>query len=138
MLTGVIHGPYARQITDYKLKFWFVLVLDDGEGFRRYELGYERNQSKSKARYREVFTGKVPQYKANFTAHLPPVDLSPYGCTHFPRFERDRIADAAASLLQGQDIADVVKLTRFGIVPELARYGINGDLKCISKLLLPF
>lgn len=128
MFTGVLHGPYARQVTEFHLKFWFVLVCDDGKGNRRYELTFGRGNPNPRARYRRYFGEKAPKYRSNFNDYLAPEDLSPFNLTPFPRFERDKLADAAASLLHGEDIADVIRLTRFGIIPNLARYGKHGDL----------
>lgn len=129
MLTGVMHGPYARQITEYHLKFWFVLALDDGLGTRRYELTFGLPPNAApRARYRGYFGEVAPRYRSNFNNYFPPDDLSPYNLTPFPRFDRDTLADAMASLLQGEDLADAVRLSRFGGLPNLARYGKHGDL----------
>lgn len=130
MASGLLIGPYARQVTGTKLKFWF--ALDDVQDCRcsRYEVSICIFEKKVKARHRPTYLGKVPTHSSNFNDYLVPDDLGDFPCVQFPRFPRDKIADAALTLLRGQDIADFARVRMIGILPQPAKHGANGDLSC--------
>jgi hypothetical protein len=127
MASGTLIGPYARQVTGTKLKFWLVQVFEDGSR-SRYEVSIDTFDKRVKARHRPIFKGKVPSHSSNFNDYLIPDDLDLFPSALFPRFYNDKIADAALTLLRGQDIADVTRVRMIGILPEPAKHGANGDL----------
>ena len=128
MASGLLIGPYARQITGSKVKFWF--ALDDVQDCMcsRYEVSIDTFDKRVKARHRPIYLGKVPTHSSNFNDYLIPDDLDDFPSVEFPRFPRDKIADAALTLLRGQDIADVTRVRMIGVLPEPAKHGTNGDL----------
>ncbi|NTD85470.1 hypothetical protein [Agrobacterium tumefaciens] len=133
MPRGLLIGPYARQVTIWRLKFWFALVRDDGEGTDRYEISMQMRGKQLEARRRPVFKkGQVPTHASNFYEYLVPDDLSPFRQESVPRFPRDKLADAALTLLTSEDIAAVTQL-RLGITPTIANYGTNGETTCTSN-----
>lgn len=129
-MTKQLIGPYAKQVTGSKLKFWF--ALDDAQDCRcsRYEVSIDTFDKKIKARHRPEYLGRVPSHCSNFNDYLIPEDLDDFPCVDFPRFPRDKIADAALTLLRGQDIADITRVRMIGILPPPAKHGEQGDLPC--------
>lgn len=125
MPDALLIGPYARQVTGTKLKFWFVQQFMDGTT-SRYEVAIDTHDKKLKARHRPYFS-KVPTHSSNFNNFLIPDDLAAFPSAPFPRFYKDRIADAAKSMLQGQDIADLTRVMLIGALPQLAKNGTTGD-----------
>lgn len=132
---GVMHGPYASQLTDYHFKLWFAFIPDDGK-MTRYQLAYHLNDPDPITRHREIFEGKVPQYKANFNEYLPPDDIQSYPGEHFPRHKGDTIKAVLVSLLTDQYLADVIKFSRFGILPILAKDNVpkkyHDKIQCLE------
>ncbi|MDR6954150.1 hypothetical protein J2X65_003518 [Ancylobacter sp. 3268] len=103
-------GPYARQtLHGFRLKFWFAMT-GHKDGTRRYELAFDVGDPKGRHRYRG--SGEPGDYRE----HTLPGDLSLYPSMPFPAHGQ-RIEDALTSMLTGDDLADVVRLTRFGIMP---------------------
>jgi hypothetical protein len=127
MPTGLLIGPYARQVTGLRLKFWFAFVLDDGAGIDRYEMGLWKHDKELKARRRPVNKPGAP-----FSDYRIPSDLSAYPSESFPRFPREKLADAALTLLLPLDIAAVTQV-RFGITPTIATHGTQGDDQCTLR-----
>jgi hypothetical protein len=106
-------GPYGRQeLAGYRIKFWFALV--DGTGGRlhqRYELLFTKGEA-------------IPRWRARgdsedttFREHAIPDDLSSFPALTFPRHKGDRLMAAMQSMLVGEDLADAVRLARFGVMP---------------------
>lgn len=116
MPVGILIGPYARQSTGWKLKFWFAFVTDD-HTILRYEVTGDRHSRKVVARHRPVYDGRVPKQAGNFSDYLVPEDLSDLPHTHYPRFPRDRLADAALTLLPPEYVADLTRLHLTGELP---------------------
>lgn len=115
---GLLYGPYARQVTKWKLKFWFVHAVDDGP-LARYEVAIDTFDRKLKARHRPFFEGKVPTHASNFDKFLIPADLTGLPHIDFPRHERDSMVDAALDLLrQSEHIADITRVSLIGELPS--------------------
>ena len=105
-------GPYARQRMDWdRIKFWFAMI-GHREGTRRYELAYTLSRREPISRYR----GGADD--TSFRSHALPADLSPFPSIAYPRHAGDKLELAMQSMLCGEDLADAVRLTRFGIMPE--------------------
>lgn len=106
-------GPYARQLLgDCRLKFWFALVHGDGRApHRRYELLFTKREST--ARYR--FRGDTDD--PSFREYAIPEDLSPFPALTLPRHKGDRLLPAMQAMLSGDDLADAIRLSRFGVMP---------------------
>lgn len=132
-MPGLLIGPYARQVTGTKLKFWFALKVAVDGRIMRYEIAIDTFTRKPDARQRPIYPGKVPTHSSNFNEYLPPSDLSPYPCVEWPRFPRDKMSDAALTLLRGQDIADFTRVRMIGVLPEPAKHGKPGDTPCTSN-----
>ncbi|QPC87126.1 hypothetical protein GA830_10510 [Mesorhizobium sp. NBSH29] len=113
-------GPYARQVTASKLKFWFALVHEDGSALHgRYEVHIDANDRALKARARPVTSPKGPtSHSSLFAKYAVPEDLSPYPCVGYPRFKGDKLADAAATLLAGVDVSDAARVRIVGQLPS--------------------
>ncbi|MBR2689186.1 MAG: hypothetical protein IKE42_15140 [Aquamicrobium sp.] len=120
MITHTLIGPYGRQVTASKLKFWFVLIGEDGLQIRQ-EVTVDAATRIVAARSRPFYD--TPQtYSANFERFKVPADLSAYASHTFPRFKGDRIADAAISLLTGEDLTDATRVRMIGELPNTPRY----------------
>lgn len=106
-------GPYARQLlSGYRLKFWFAFVHGDGGALhQRYELLFTKGEAIPRCRAR----GDTED--TTFRDHAIPDDLSSFPALTFPRHKGDRLMAAMQSMLVGQDLADAVRLARFGIMP---------------------
>lgn len=136
-------GPYGRQLTHTfsggaitgRLKFWFAFRNDDGTT-DRYEAMIGKGDRTFKIRNRPIFAGRAPRYSANFHDFRIPEDLTAYPAASFPRFRRDKIADAAMALLQSEDIADVTRIRLVGTLPTRQAWQPNGDPQCTLNLLL--
>ena len=108
-----LHGPYARQdmradAKIYRIKFWFGLMGDFPS--LRYELICDRGEPVPKFRQRGMAN--------SFKRHALPDDLSRYPSVAYPRHKGDRLELAMQSLIsEPDDVADVLRLTRFGIAP---------------------
>lgn len=115
-------GPYARQLTPWKLKFWFALVTHH-DGVKRYEVAIDKHERVMKARSRPVYEGKVPPHRSNFAEYaLPsPKDLKRFPAIKYPRHKGDTIAAAATSMLTGTDVADFARLRLIGELPNASR-----------------
>lgn len=119
-----IVGPYAWQVTRDKLKFWFVFVAADGWQVRQ-EVTIDRLTRALASRSRPVFDTQGT-HSANFKRFPIPNDLSAYPSLAYPRGNKGGlIADAAISLLTGEDLADATRVRFFGILPETPRF--KGD-----------
>jgi hypothetical protein len=118
VLSGTIVGPYARCITEWKLKFWFALVVGKGLKPIRYEVTVDRLNRKHAFRRRAYFDSPGA-HRTNFSRYLLPDDLSMFPSVAFPRFKGDDFIRAAISLLDGDDIADVTRVRLVGLLPEL-------------------
>lgn len=106
-------GPYRRQLLgDCRLKFWFALVHGDGRALhRRYELLFIRGEGA--ARYRV----RGDSDDTRFRDYAIPEDLSPFPALTFPRHKGDRLLPAMQAMLSGDDLADAIRLSRFGAMP---------------------
>ncbi|EUB97280.1 hypothetical protein PMI07_000856 [Rhizobium sp. CF080] len=133
MPTGLLIGPYARQVVFGRLKFWFAFRSDEGKTLR-YEALIGPRDKTFKMRARDHWGAKAPKYGANFHDYRLPEDLSPFPQLSYPRFPRDKLADAAFSMVRGTDIADLTRL-RIGLPIDPAEYGKQGDDQCTLKLL---
>lgn len=126
MPTGLLIGPYARQVVGDRLKFWFAFKLDDGAGLVRYE-GAIDPRKPLKMRNRGYFKDVLPRESCAFQRFAIPDDLAPYPALSYPRFSRDNINVAAVEMLRPQYIVDLTR-ARIGIPPQPANRGANGDL----------
>lgn len=116
-MNGLLIGPYAKQVTPSKLKFWFVLQRGDVD-VMRYEVTIDGSDRKLTSRARRTYEGKVPKQASNFEKYKIPDDLSAYPSVSYPRFKGDKLADAAGSLLRGHDLADVLRVKLVGELPN--------------------
>ena len=116
MLSGTIVGPYARTVTEWKLKFWFALVGHEPEPIR-YEVTIN-DHGRVEYRRRPLFGEKPGSHRSNFNAYRIPEDLSVYPSVELPRFKGDSFTDAALSLLSGKDVADLTRVRLVGILPD--------------------
>ena len=120
MMEHLLIGPYARQVTASKLKFWFVFIGEAGFQSRQ-EVTVDEVTRRAAARSRPYFD--VPQtYSSNFERYKIPADIYAYPSLDFPRFKGDRLVDAAISLLTGEDIADATRVRMVGVLPDTPRY----------------
>lgn len=127
---GVLIGPYARQVTNWKLKFWFAFHQDGEASPRRYEVSADWFDRSIKSRRRPFYAGKGPKQASNFLEFPLPADLSGYQHTHFPRHERDNFVDAAVSLItRPGDVANLT-LVRMGLKPD-PQLCTDGDEPCL-------
>lgn len=127
MKTYSLCGPYARQVTKWKLKFWFVLVHDDGSRpHGRYELSIDTYTRKMKARSRPTYEGSVPTHSSNLIEYAIPDDLSGLPSMAYPRFKGDTIAAALTTLLTPADVPDVVRVRLIGVLPS-TKIPMKGD-----------
>jgi len=124
--TGRVAGPYARQIVNSRLKFWFC-SLDIYHDARRYELRFQSSSHIGSLRYRPYFyDGRVPPRASNFEAYRVPRNI-----LEFPTADFDsRLPDAgtagsfyaaALSLLTPGDIADITMMRLTGSPPSRFR-----------------
>lgn len=117
-LTGILRGPYARQIVNGSLKFWFALVTDHGRVLR-YEVRFFprtlKPSQRSRAYHDRRLPGPLPPHASNFEEYRVPDNLDPYPCA---RLESGTVADLAPSLLPDEDRADVIRLALTGELPR--------------------
>lgn len=121
-LAHTLVGPYARQVTPWKLKFWFVLINDEFFHHKRYSLEFDGRSARMWRRDESV---------AAFRKHAVPEDLSTFPAITYPRHKGDRLEDAAMSMLVGDDVADVLRLRLTGILPQSQPGG--GDLPLLAN-----
>ena len=120
MPTGLLIGPYARQIVGGRLKFWFAFEGRKGK-IGRYEALIGKGYSEPVMRTRP---------KA-FHAYALPDDLTAY-----PRatlVTGDTLATTALALLRGEDIADVTRMRFLGALPTRQAWQPIGDDPCTSR-----
>lgn len=104
-------GPYARQeLADYRIKFWFALTRH-AAGTRRYELACTKGDRRPLARFRG------DESDTSLRKFLLPADLSAYPAAPYPRHKGDRLERAMLAMLTGDDLADAIRIMRFGIMP---------------------
>jgi len=117
-LMGTLYGPYARQIVNRCLKFWFALVTDRGQVIR-YEVRFHPRTLKPTHRPRPFrdrrLPGPMPARQSNFEQFRVPDILAPYPSA---RFNWGTVAELAPSLLPDQDRADVTRLALTGELPR--------------------
>lgn len=117
-MKGRLIGPYARQVTHSKLKFWFAFVGEGDENWpQRYEIAWDPIDPKPRARRRPIYD-KPPTQASNFLAYKVPGNFEDYPSIDYPRFPGDRIADAAASMLGPEHAADIARIVLTGKLPD--------------------
>ncbi|CCF19136.1 protein of unknown function [Pseudorhizobium banfieldiae] len=134
-MKGALYGPYARQITGTKLKFWFAFDEEETGLTHRYEVHVDTFEKRVKARHRPVYPGRVPTHSSNFNDYLIPSNFDEYPNLAFPRFPRDKLALAAQTLLSPADFADLTRVRLLGQLPTPPRMAHQGDKTCTSAQL---
>jgi hypothetical protein len=114
-MQGRLIGPYARQVTATRLKFW--VAVRNGAGLRRYEVAVDTMSRMLSSRHRRFDYPTGSEYASNFVDYLIPVDLT--GCPSTDLAGRD-LKIALLDLLTDEDKADVVRVKIFGLLPEAA------------------
>ena len=113
-MQGTVHGPYARQIVNGRLKFWFALTTDKGE-VRRYEVLFDPASPSGQSRHRPHRVPAKSRHQSAFAAFRVPDDLSAYPQARLSH--RETLPEVARHMLAGQDAADVVRLVLTGQLP---------------------
>lgn len=132
-----LHGPYARQVTGWRLKFWFAMT-GHPEGDRRYELSYDGSKQGPVSRFRGTRGDQNARRCTplpGFRKFLLPDDLTCYPSIAYPRFAGDRIEQAMLSMLPPEAVADMTLVRMLGVsalpnrAPEIKGDDLWGLLK---------